>query len=141
MPSVPSVVTSISHRRGVRQFVKFGLVGLSGFVINFIIFSILQKTTPMPLLVDNSIGFMAGGVSNYFLNRAWTFRSSGDAKREGAQFLIVSLLALIVDNLVFAVLLHATHHTHYHTVWFVATLSSVFVNFFLNKYWTFKHLN
>ena len=35
-------------------------------------------------------------MSNYFLNRAWTFRSTGHAGREAAQFLGVSVLALLV---------------------------------------------
>jgi putative flippase GtrA len=25
--------------------------------------------------------------------------------------------------------------------WFAATISGTFVNFFMNKYWTFRHLN
>jgi putative flippase GtrA len=29
---------------------------------------------------------------------------------------------------------------HHHTVWLAATASGVFVNFFLNKYWTFRHV-
>ena len=30
---------------------------------------------------------------------------------------------------------------HFTATWFVATLSGTFVNFFINKYWTFRHLN
>ena len=127
--------------RGVRQFVKFGIVGASGFVVNLILFTILQKITHMPLIVDNSIGFMAGGVSNYYLNRSWTFRSTGHAAKEGAQFLTVSFIALVVSDVVFYLLQHTALAPHHHTIWLIATVSSIFVNFFLNKYWTFKHLN
>lgn len=135
------MISSVTQSRGLRQFVKFGIVGASGFVINFIIFTLLQKLTPLPLLVDNSIGFMGGGVSNYFLNRAWTFRSTGHAGKEGAQFLTVSAIALGVSDGAFAILQHTPLAHHYHTMWFIANVSSIFVNFFLNKYWTFKHLN
>ncbi len=135
------MIPPIMQSRGVRQFVKFGIVGASGFVVNLIIFSILQKVTHMPLIVDNSIGFMAGGVSNYFLNRSWTFRSTGHAAKEGAQFLAVSFVALVASDAVFYLLQHTALEPHHHTIWFVATVSSIFVNFFLNKYWTFKHLN
>ena len=131
---------AIAQRRGVRQFVKFGVVGASGFIVNFVVFTVLQRFTALPLLVDNSVGFMAGGVSNYFFNRVWTFRSTGHAAKEGAQFLTVSFLALLVSDAVFYILIHPLRIHHYHTVWFVATLSSVFVNFFVNKYWTFRHV-
>jgi dolichol-phosphate mannosyltransferase len=135
------MISSFTQSRGLRQFVKFGIVGVSGFIVNFVIFTLLQKLTPVPLLVDNSIGFMAGGVSNYFLNRAWTFRSTGHAGKEGAQFLTVSAIALGVSDGVFWLLQHSPLEHHYHTIWFIANVSSIFVNFFLNKYWTFKHLN
>ncbi|MCL5258407.1 MAG: GtrA family protein [Firmicutes bacterium] len=138
---MPNSFARLTRRRGVRQFVKFGIVGASGFVVNLIFFTILQRLTALPLLLDNSVGFMAGGVSNYFLNRLWTFRSTGHAAKEGAQFLAVSFVSLLVSDGVFY-LLDRSHplHQHHHTVWFLATLSSIFVNFFLNKYWTFKHV-
>src|SRR5262245_32233879 len=92
-------------RRGVRQFVKFAIVGASGFLMNLCVFTALQ----IPLSVDArqhnynllfSIGFLAGGVSNYFLNRIWTFRSSGHPIKEGGQFMAVSVVALCFGLLV-----------------------------------------
>jgi dolichol-phosphate mannosyltransferase len=133
---------NIAQSRGVRQFVKFGIVGASGFVVNLIAFTVLQQLVPqhaqpVPYYVIYSISFLAGGVSNYYLNRIWTFRSTGHAFREGAQFLSVSAIALVVGLLVSALV--APYLGHGHKTWFVATVAGIFVNFFLNKYWTFKH--
>ena len=50
-----------------------------------------------------SIAFLSGGVSNYFLNRAWTFRSTGHVGREGLSFMTVSVMALIVGLIVSAI--------------------------------------
>jgi putative flippase GtrA len=85
-------IKSIAQRRGVRQFVKFAVVGLSGFLVNFAVFTILQKFVPnhdrpLQYTLLYSIAFLTGGVSNYYLNRIWTFRSTGHAVREGAQFM------------------------------------------------------
>lgn len=140
-----SSITSLTQRRGVRQFIKFGIVGASGFLVNFIVFTALQRLDPAHALalhyyVLYSIGFMAGGVSNYWLNRIWTFRSTGHAVREGAQFLTVSAIALVVGLIVGAIVGHVTGH-YGHLAWFISTVAGIFVNFFLNKYWTFKHLN
>lgn len=128
----------------MRQFVKFSVVGASGFVVNLVVFTILQRLVPthaepLPYSLIYSTSFLAGGVSNYYLNRIWTFRSGGHALREGAQFLTVSLLALVVGLIVSAVLAPSLGHGH--RTWFVATVAGMFVNFFLNKYWTFKHVS
>lgn len=128
----------LTQRRGIRQFVKFGIVGASGTIVNLVIFTLLQKFTTYPIIVDFSIGFMIGGVSNYFLNRAWTFRSDRHAGREGLQFLTVSFLALLVGDSVVYLLETKLGFHHAHTVWLISTASGVVINFFLNKYWTFR---
>jgi putative flippase GtrA len=136
------VIASLAQRRGVRQFVKFGIVGTSGFIVNLIVFTLLQRVVPnhaepLQYNVIYTIAFLAGGVSNYYLNRIWTFRSTGHAVREGAQFLGVSAVALIVGLIVSAFVSRWLGHGH--RTWFIATVAGIFVNFFLNKYWTFRH--
>jgi putative flippase GtrA len=136
-----TMVRTIVRRRGVRQFVKFGIVGASGLVVNLILFTFLQHVTPLAqqkahFLLNYSISFLSGGVSNYFLNRIWTFKSSGHAVKQGLQFITVSLIALAVGLLVsheLVPLLGPGHRT-----WLAATLSGIVVNFFVNKYWTFR---
>ncbi len=134
-------VHRIAQRRGFRQFVKFGLVGASGFVVNLVVFSLLQRVVANH--ADNpeyyiiySVAFLSGGVSNYFLNRIWTFRSSAHPGREGAQFLTVSVMALCVG--LFVSWLVQPTLGHGHKTWFVSTLAGMVLNFFVNKYWTFR---
>jgi len=134
----------LTQRRGVRQFLKFGVVGASGFVVNFVIFTLLQRIVPNhaepgPYYMIYSVAFLSGGVSNYFLNRAWTFRSTGHVGREGLSFLSVSVLALIVGLIVSTVV--SPWLGHGHKTWFVSTVSAIFVNFFVNKYWTFRSVD
>jgi putative flippase GtrA len=137
----------LTQRRGVRQFLKFGVVGASGFVVNLAIFTLLQRVIPnhaatLPYNVIYSIAFLSGGVSNYFLNRAWTFRSTGHVGREGLSFMTVSVLALIVGLIVSAAIAPVSFlgrpFGHGHLTWFVSTMSAIVVNFFVNKYWTFR---
>jgi putative flippase GtrA len=147
--SESTFVERLTQRRGVRQFVKFGVVGASGFVVNFAIFTLLQRVVPnhsatLQYNVIYSIAFLSGGVSNYFLNRAWTFRSTGHVGREGLAFMAVSVLALAVGLIVSAVIapwaVPFAGHTfgHGHFTWFVSTVAGIVVNFFVNKYWTFR---
>ena len=137
------MLASVTERKGVRQFVKFGIVGASGFLVNLVAFTVLQRIVPnhahpLEYNVIYSLAFMAGGVSNYYFNRVWTFRSSGHAVREGMQFLTVSAIALVVGLLVSALV--SPWLGHGHKTWFLGTVAGIFVNFFLNKYWTFKHV-
>ena len=136
------MIEAFSQRRGVRQFVKFGIVGASGFVVNLAVFTLLQRLDPrhseaMHFYALDSIAFLTGGMSNYYLNRIWTFRSTRHAGHEGAQFLTVSVIALAVGLLLSP--LAAPYLGHGHKLWFLATIAGIFVNFVLNKYWTFKH--
>ena len=139
--SSQTLVHRIAQRRGVRQFVKFGIVGASGFVMNLAIFTILQHFTPTAVqesryTLNYSISFLSGGVSNYFLNRIWTFKSSAHAFKQGMQFIGVSVIALLVGLTVSQFIkpyLGASHKT-----WFIATVSAIVINFFVNKYWTFR---
>lgn len=89
--------------------------------------------------MDFAIGFMAGGVSNYGLNRIWTFRSQRNPVVEGVQFLAVSAIALLIGKGVFTLAPHLDIH-NFTLTWLLATLGGTLVNFFLNKYWTFKHI-
>ena len=121
----------------MRQFIKFGAVGFCGFIVNFVIAHGIQKADPgFPWAGDFAVGFMAGGVSNWYLNRIWTFRSVGHPVRESLQFLSVSAIALGVGEIFFWQ--RPLGPTHFSETWFLATVSGIFVNFFLNKYWTFK---
>ncbi len=134
----------LTQRRGVRQFVKFGIVGASGFVVNLVIFTLLQRVVPNhaatgPYMAIYSIAFLSGGVSNYFLNRAWTFRSTGHLGREGLSFMTVSVLALIAGLGVSEAV--APWFGHGHKTWFISTVAGIVVNFFVNKYWTFRSVD
>jgi putative flippase GtrA len=135
-------VLDVLQRRGVRQFVKFGVVGASGFAVNLILFTVLQRIVPehdkpLQYYVIFSLAYVGSGVSNYYFNRVWTFRSSGHALREGAQFLTVSTISLIVGLIVSALVAPSLGHGH--KTWFAGTVAGIFVNFFLNKYWTFRN--
>ncbi len=135
-------IAQFTQRRGVRQFVKFGIVGASGFVVNMVVFTIIQHYTPpgvraarFPLL--SSIAFLTGGVTNYFLNRIWTFRASGNALKQGVQFITVSVLALVVGLAIAKATAPFIGTGHRAQV--VVTFAGMLVNFFINKYWTFRN--
>jgi len=136
-----SATAAFSSRRGVRQFVKFGIVGASGTLINFAAYHGLLHFNAQ-LWWAYAIGFLLGGVNNYWWNRRWTFRSRGHAGKEMAQFVTVSALALCVSEPVLWLMdrqLPAALHFRNSIAWVAATVAGMAINFFVNKYWTFRH--
>lgn len=107
--------------------------------MNFVVAHALEKSAHLTHFDDFAIGYMAGGVSNYVLNRVWTFRSSRNPWIEGGQFLLVSLVNVALGKLIFW-LAGPFGNRHFSSTWLIATAVGMLVNFFLNKYWTFKHI-
>ena len=62
------------------QFVKFGIVGVSNTLITFVVYTVLLKGFGVWYLAASAIGFVAGAINGFLLNRRWTFRGHvGDA--------------------------------------------------------------
>ena len=136
-----SAAGAFRARRGVRQFVKFGIVGASGTFVNFLVYHGLLHFRAQ-LWWAYAVGFLLGGINNYWWNRHWTFRSRGHAGKEMAQFVGVSALALCISEPVLWLMdreLPADLHFRNSVAWLAATAAGMAINFFVNKYWTFRH--
>ena len=83
------------------KFLKFGIVGASGAVIDFGLTALCKGIFGIPDLLSNAIGFTLAATSNYVLNRIWTWRST--SKKVGveyAKFFVVSLIGLGLNSLI-----------------------------------------
>jgi putative flippase GtrA len=84
----------------ILKFLKFGLVGFTGLIIDFSITYFLKERLKIHRYVSNSVGFTLAASSNYLLNRIWTFASDNPkVMAEYSSFLIVSLIGLGINNL------------------------------------------
>jgi putative flippase GtrA len=97
----------LALRDGALQFLKFCLVGGSGVLVNLAVFNatLLVLHSHRPAAGDylaNGLGFLVAVISNYYLNRRWTFRSDGAVASEFAKFLAVSIAAYALNLGVFA---------------------------------------
>jgi len=81
------------------KFLKFGVVGVSGVVVDFGITWLLKEKARLNQYIANSAGFMCAVVSNYLLNRAWTFQSHDAAVGvQFAKFFGIALIGLGMNN-------------------------------------------
>ncbi|MFZ1288219.1 MAG: GtrA family protein [Candidatus Phosphoribacter sp.] len=134
-PSAPS----LRHRRGVRQFVKFGLVGGSGVVVNMLVTIAMHKlnggtvngraalfaipATPYfarYLHLVWIVAFLVANLWNFQLNRRWTFRATGYASwwRQFWPFLLVGSVAAVAGLFIITALTHPESPIYLPEPWF-----------------------
>jgi putative flippase GtrA len=127
------------------KFVKFGIVGASGFVIHGGLLYLLRDVVGINQFVANIIGFVVAASSNYFLNRVWTFRSQEkQVAVEYLKFFIVSVVGLGINSGTLwlqSLLLPdwaAEGDPRFYILWIVAVAVTTLWNFFGNLLFTFR---
>jgi dolichol-phosphate mannosyltransferase len=127
--------------RAVRTFLRFALVGASGTLVNLGAFSLLlhtgmNKFVASPLAIEISI------VWNFLLNNYWTFkerRTRDRAAIKGVKYNLISLVSLGVSFTTFILLNLLVPKIPPLLSQLAGIIPAVFVNYFLNSYWTFRH--
>lgn len=120
------------------QFLRFGLVGGLNTAIQYGVFIVLFRLAGVPMVAASAVGYVAGIVNSYFINRSWTFKmAGGKSTGEFAKFLCVNLLAMGM-NLLTLKLLVAQVGISPELAQVGAIGSSLVVNFAGNKLWTFR---
>jgi len=119
-----------------KKIIKFGVVGLSGFIIDFGVLLFLVEVLKINLYLANAVSFGLAVVNTFLLNKFWTFRSKRtDYTQEFVQFLIVSLIGLTLSLVGLRLLVQLG-------LWYVLakiiTVAGVAIwNFSINNFWTF----
>ena len=83
------------------KFLKFGVVGILGMAVDFLITWLCKEKLQFDKYISNSIGFIIAASSNYFFNRVWTFQSTNNQiVKEYSSFLLISIFGLGLNNLI-----------------------------------------
>ena len=81
------------------KFFKFGIVGVSGVVVDFGVTWLMKEQLRLNKYIANSAGFGCAVLSNYILNRIWTFHSSDPhVGLQFAKFTVVAIIGLGMNN-------------------------------------------
>src|SRR3978361_912195 len=73
-PPALSPWTALRRPEQWLQLIKFGLVGSSGFAVNFAVYAVCLKGLGLHYLAAACIAFTVAVTNNFLLNRQWTFR-------------------------------------------------------------------
>jgi len=117
------------------QLAKFGIVGLSGYVIYIGIYAALLGVGAH---VAAAIAFVVSAANNYWWNRHWTFaHAKGHFGYQGMRFFVVSALAFGANQFWLFVFLDWIGWGKIVS----AAIAVIFVtplNFIGNKLWSFR---
>ncbi|MCA1900070.1 MAG: GtrA family protein [Chloroflexi bacterium] len=127
-----------------QRFSRFLTVGAVGTLLDFSLLTLL-KLAGLPTILANSLSFTAGLLNNFTLNRLWTFQDrQTDWRRQFAQFTLVSLVGLALNNLIVLSLENALGVLSGQPDWgylpakVIAAGAVAFWNYFANRMWTFR---
>jgi dolichol-phosphate mannosyltransferase len=130
------VEAALRRRANWEQLVKFCVVGLSGYLVNLWVFSLLVLALDLHYIPAAVCSFLVAVTNNYTWNRLWTFRAQrGHVAYQGVRFLVVSTLALGANLLVLHLLV--TLGLAEIPAQAIAIVLVTPVNFVGNKLWSF----
>lgn len=116
---------------------KFGIVGASGVVVDFGITWILKEQLRLNKYIANTTGFVCAVLSNYFLNRVWTFESHDPSvATQFSKFALVALIGLGINNGIIY-LLTERYKVKFYVAKLIATGIVTVWNFWANYTFTF----
>jgi len=126
--------------QSLKTFVKFGIVGASGMIVNLGFFTVflslgINKYLASPLAIEISI------VSNFLFNNYWTFRQRRTKDRvriKGLKFNLVSIISLGISYSTFVGLSLMFPDAAPQFNQFLSIIPATMTNYLLNSYWTFK---
>lgn len=121
------------------RFVKFGLVGCTGIVMDFCITWLCKEELHWNKYLSNTLGFSFAVVNNYLLNRYFTYKQTGVViTLQFLKFLTISLIGLALSNFLLLLILKNTGINFYISKALVIVIV-FFWNYTANSLYTFKH--
>ena len=130
----------VPHLREVKYFLKFSVVGVTGFIVDFGSLTILHELLDFPLLPSVATAFCAAVVNNYVWNILWTYSHQDHSNHHHktlSKFAVVSLVGLLVNLSIVHVMSNILG-----IFWLfskiTATAIVLFWNFAANRLWTFR---
>lgn len=82
------------------QFMKFGVVGVIAFVIDYGFMILLTEVFGVPYLISTTASFIISVVFNYFASMRFVFKRKDDMsrRREFIIFVILSVIGLVIND-------------------------------------------
>ncbi len=122
----------------LKEMFKFGVVGVSNIVVDTSVYTLLTRVFHLYFMLAAVGAFIIAVTWSFYFNRRWTFRSNGKkVKTQYFKFFLVNGLVVFLNLLFFYL---AVEFVHIYDLIAKPGVGVVigFINFTLNKFWTFS---
>lgn len=140
------------------RFLKFAMVGAIGSVVDIVIMNLLTHLVNLRLVYAGTISLVCAIVSNFLLNRYWTYPDSRSRHfmHQLSMFFLVNLIGIVfripILHFVEPVMANAfermAHLSHSSAEIIARNATLAFAigvvmiwNFFINRYWTYNDID
>lgn len=126
--------------RALAQFVRFAVVGFSGFAVDTICVYALRAS--LGLYGAGVIAWLIAVTSNWVINRIWTFRGQGEgaAHRQFLRYVLVNIVGFVLNRGAYALMITFVAAAAAEPILATATgaVAGMFANFFLSRALVFR---
>jgi len=123
------------------KVIRFGLIGISGMVIDYGSTYLCKEIVGMDKYVSNLIGFTLAATSNYFLNRNIVFKNEArNHTRQYLGFVGISSVGLLLNSFIIWLMSDYWFDFNFYISKTIATGVVFFWNFSMNYFLNFKKL-
>lgn len=90
------------NKKLIKQILKFGVVGVIAFIIDYAVLVLCKEVFGLPVLVSAATGFTVSVIANYILSVKFVFDvdESKSKKRNFILFIIFSVIGLGLTELI-----------------------------------------
>ncbi len=126
----------------IKRFVKFGIVGTSGIVVNSGILWFGHDIMEMPVAIASVFAVALAIFNNFTFNDLWTWRSKNSKRRHTylhrlwRYYLSASFSAAL--NYIILIVLTEFFDVYYLLANLAGIICGMIFNFLLGEYWVFK---
>ncbi len=126
----------------IAQFMKFGVVGVIAFIIDFGVMVLLTEVFAVPYLISTTIAFTVSVIFNYVASMRYVFVRKDDMsrRREFIIFVLLSVIGLVLND-VFMWLLVDFFFIDYRISKIITTVLVAIWNFVSRKIFLEDHSN
>ena len=139
------------------RFLKFATVGAIGSVLDIVIMNLLTHLFDMPLVMAGTLSLICAIISNFMLNRYWTYPDSRSRHflHQLSMFFLVNLIGIafripilhFVEPVMAGTFESMAHLSHAAAEVLARNATLAFAigivmiwNFFINRYWTYNDI-
>ncbi len=140
-PSARYTRTMLARFPVLGQFLRFGVVGTAGFVMDTAVLYAMLALGLGPY-AGRVVSYLAAATLTFALNRAWTFSGAARAPvaRQWGAFVLLNLLGFAANYGTYAALVAGSATVAAHPVLGVAagSIAGMFINFSVSRRFVFR---